>query len=313
MLLLPLSFSRHRWLVIAFIVIVAQVVLNLFATSLKFMSDVDWLDIIGEGGGALLILAWLLMLIRSRPGGRVTDLFALGLLTLFCATLQDALDEILLMDSSALPHGLIESITLPMGMLLLTYAMFLWQQEQRAINRQLRKREQLFREHECIDGVTQLHQLGYLKKHLNLLLRQNARLSILLLDLRELGEINTRFGAREGDRVLHAVSELLLLNLRGDDLLCRYAGNRFAILLPDTGYSQAEPLAKDLLAAIKSFGFRSRLGERHYLTARIGLASSQTSAAEFLLQHAREALLQAKQSQRELVSAGSEPAQVRLA
>ena len=50
----------------------------------------------------------------------------------------------------------------------------------------------------------------------------------------------------EGDRVLQAVTQVLLLNLRSTDLLCRYAGDRFAVLMPQTTEAQALALAEHL-------------------------------------------------------------------
>ncbi len=317
LLCFPLLTHQQKWLMSAALLIFVQLGLNSFAAQLKPVSELDWMDIVSEGGTALFILAWLYFVLSSRPGGRVTTLFALGLLFLFSGTFQDTLDEMLQMDSSQLPHGLIESVTLPAGMILLTLGMYYWQQEQRIVSGQLKKREQLFREHRNVDGVTQIHRLAYLKKHLALLIRQQQikqqELSVMLLDLCDFGDINSRFGAGEGDRVLHAVSELLILNLRGDDLLCRYAGNRFAVLLPDTDERQARQLAEELLAAVAAFAFRSRSGERHKLHALAAIACSSSVPMESLLEQVSGAMELAKQSRTTLVCAGSSDTIRRLA
>jgi diguanylate cyclase (GGDEF)-like protein len=75
---------------------------------------------------------------------------------------------------------------------------------------------------------------------------------LLMLDIDAFSLINRDFGRREGDRVLHAVTQLLLLNLRTSDLMCRYAGDRFAILLPDTRPDAAHALADHLRRAVAS-------------------------------------------------------------
>ena len=53
--------------------------LHLAAGDLKPMAEWVWLDILGEGGSALLALAWLVLILKSRPAGRVSSLLALGL------------------------------------------------------------------------------------------------------------------------------------------------------------------------------------------------------------------------------------------
>ncbi|RFA27990.1 hypothetical protein CAI21_13820 [Alkalilimnicola ehrlichii] len=53
----------------------------------------DWLDIVGEGGAAALTLAWIVCVLASRPGGRVTNLLVIGFAGIFLSLWQDLLDE----------------------------------------------------------------------------------------------------------------------------------------------------------------------------------------------------------------------------
>ena len=46
---------------------------------IKTWAEINWMDVAGEGGSAGLALVWLIMLLHSRPAGRVTRLLALGL------------------------------------------------------------------------------------------------------------------------------------------------------------------------------------------------------------------------------------------
>ena len=75
---------------------------------------------------------------------------------------------------------------------------------------------------------------------------------LLMLDIDSFHLVNRDFGKREGDRVLRAVTQLLLLNLRSTDLLCRYAGDRFAVMLPATQADTAHALADHLRRAVAS-------------------------------------------------------------
>ena len=62
--------------------------------------------------------------------------------------------------------------------------------------------------------------------------------------------INREYGHREGARVLQAVGHMLLLNLRNDDLLCRYAGDRFAVLMPGVSREDGAVKARHLCAMV---------------------------------------------------------------
>mgnify|MGYP006291069811 CR=1 FL=1 len=155
------------------------------------------------------------------------------------------------------------------------------------------------REHHSIDPVTRLASADYLNRQLAIELRRARRecspVSLVMLDLDGFDLINRRFGAQEGDRLLQAVTELLLLNLRDGDLLCRYGGDRFAVMLPHTGETMAEILADELTAAVRHFAYKTRNeGERIAITASAGLALALNGSPQALMERANRALVEAK-------------------
>ena len=237
---MPTLFGLHRLKLAALLLAAnAALLLHLGAGDLKPMSDWVWLDILGEGGSALLCLVWLGLVLKSRPAGRVTNFLALGLGLVFLSWWVDALDEfILLPDSISWDHWL-ESAPMPLGLVLLTLGIYHWHREQLAISAQMEKRERLFREHLLFDKLTPLNTADYLRRQLQQSLAEaraeQQPLSLVILDLDDFSQINRLHGHAEGDRVLQALTQLLLLNLRHRDLLCRLAGDRFVVLLPNTG------------------------------------------------------------------------------
>jgi len=291
----------HRWK-LATLLLAANLglLLHLACGELKAVSEWVWLDIVGEGGTALLALIWLGLVLKSRPAGRVTNYLALGLSCIFFSWWIDSLDEFIRVPDSITWDHWLESGPMPVGMVLLTIGIYHWHREQLAISAQMEKRERLFREHRLFDKLTPLGGADYLKRQLADSLqdsqRQQQPLSLLALDLDNFAALNQDFGHAEGDAVLQALSHLLLLNLRRQDLLCRLAGDRFVVLLPNTGESQARLLAQELRQAVQSLAHKSRQhGERLQLSACTAVVMALDETSDVLLKRLNLALARAKQ------------------
>ncbi|SFV16039.1 GGDEF domain-containing protein [Pseudoduganella namucuonensis] len=220
-----------------------------------------WLDIFCEGGTAAMAGIWFLITLSSRPGGLVTRLLALGLAAIMLGSWADCLDEVYSVSKDALWDNWLEAL-MPLGMLTLTVGMYHWRQEQFSLNEHLQKRERLFRDHRAFDRLTQLAGAGYLRSQIRLEHERNPSqpCALVLLDIDGFHRINRAHGQKEGDRVLQAVGHMLLLNLRNQDLLCRYAGDRYALLLPGTDAAEADELAAHLCAMVAGMRHAGRQG-----------------------------------------------------
>ena len=297
----------HQWKLLV-LGLAANILLsaNFALGDTKRWSVINWLDVISEGGAALLALVWLLLILQSRPAGRVTQWLSLGLSCIFLAGFQDWLDEFNTFPDAALWDHWVESGLMPIGLGLLTLGIYHWHQEQIAINEQLRKRERLFREHRGLDFITQLNGATYLRKQLQQELsahyHSHSSLALVFIDIDYFDDTNRRYGHQEGDRFLQALGEFILLNIRGNDLLCRYAGDRFALVLPNTGRIMAEALSAEITRALHHFAFKSRTqGESIFHTASVGIAltdSHQQDTADSLIERATVALLHAKEKRK---------------
>ncbi len=78
------------------------------------------------------------------------------------------------------------------------------------------------------------------------ILGRNRTLSVVMFDLDHFKEINDRRGHLEGDRILAEVAGLLQANTRAGDLVGRYGGDEFLLLLPDTGAREARAIEQRL-------------------------------------------------------------------
>ncbi|SFK38292.1 GGDEF domain-containing protein [Methylophaga sulfidovorans] len=266
----------------------------------KSISAINWLDVMSEGGMVLLACFWLALLLRSRPAGRVTQLLALGLCGIVFSWSMDFLDEFIHMPSTLIWHNWLESMPIPFALILLSIGIYHWHQEEIAISAQMVKRERYFREHRLFDKLIPIGGAAYLKKQLKLSLseskKQQQPLALIAIDLDDFNVINRLYGVEEGDHILQLVSQLLLLNLRDEDLICRLAGDRFIILLHNTNETEAKQLSLDLQNAVASFAYRTKTHhQRVYLSATSAITMAKTDDSDSLIKRLNLQLSQLKQ------------------
>lgn len=299
--------SHAPKLALIFILLNVQILSTLALGDSKSWQEIDWLDIAGEGGAVWLCLVWLIVLLATRPDGPVTRLLFGGFGCFLIASGQDLLDEVVRLPEATVWNHAVESIPMPIGMFLMSIGLLYWYREQQALNEQLRKRERGLRDHRRMDKITGLSDALYLRQQLdvelNMARAEGLPTSILMLDIDEFREINRSLGMKEGDRLLRELTELLLLNLRRRDLLCRYAGDRFAIVLPATCQAMAELMAQQLEDVCRHFAFRasnSDLAQFHTVSTGVatdGLDAQLTDSdpVEQLLSRANYRLAKAKE------------------
>jgi diguanylate cyclase (GGDEF)-like protein len=279
---------------LSIMIVVAALCVALYASlgSGKPLTDWKWVDIASEGGIALMSAIWSLIILTSRPSGSVTTLLAGGLSAIALGSWGDCLDEFFAIPRDHYWDNWFESLPILTGVLALTSGLYLWRQEQFSLNEHMQKRERLFRDHRSFDRITQLANADYLRRQIHLEQERNPQLpcALILLDLNQFHLINRKYGQREGDRLLQAISHLLLLNMRPDDLLCRYAGDRFAILMPSTNQKQANRSAQHLEQAVNLLAHHARnAGERIQVSVRIACAVAD-SDPDLLLHELNAAL-----------------------
>ncbi len=269
----------------------ALLIVLLYATLGQFKAQVRWLDVISEGSVAVTAALWLVMVLSSRPAGRVTRHLAFGLAGIMLGAVADCSDEFFRIDKAALWNHAIEGGATLVGMLLLTMGLYFWRIEQFQVNADLQKRERLFRNHLGFDAVTQLADAHYLRQQIAIANSSPAfRGALVMLNVNDFHPINRQYGQAEGDRVLLALSHLLLLNLRQEDLLCRYAGDCFVVLMPQVTLAQAHSKAEELCLAVRSLRHHTQHGDGK-LTLSMRFAVNRLSGKTAADARASDALL----------------------
>ena len=162
------------------------------------------------------------------------------------------------------------------------------------------------------DGLTGLHNRRYLDNHMKLLIdRATARgrpMSVCITDIDRFKLVNDTYGHDAGDAVLREFANRVRSAVRGADLACRYGGEEFVLVMPDTTGEMAAGVAERLRMIVEREPFRIP-GTDVVLpvTASLGIASMLAAgdSPEALLKRADTALYEAKRSGRNRVVAAA--------
>lgn len=113
--------------------------------------------------------------------------------------------------------------------------------------------------HAMRDGLTGLYNYRYFYQQLNLMIedRNTELISLLMIDLNEFKRLNDELGHVEGDRILQEVAQIIKNTVRSSDIVARYGGDEFAIILPGMGQELCEIKVQQLKIAITSMSYFS--------------------------------------------------------
>jgi len=162
--------------------------------------------------------------------------------------------------------------------------------------------EQLISNDRLTGAWNRSHFDKILKVELNRSVRYRQPVSLIMLDIDHFRQLNDKFGQEAGNEVLRALVRKISKNIRSSDMLFRWDGAQFAILVPSTGLSAAATQAETLRNKIAQHEFPA-VG---HITISLGVAEHVSSEGEETwFQHANDALHQAKEGGRNRVVSDS--------
>ncbi|NOZ31697.1 MAG: PleD family two-component system response regulator [Alphaproteobacteria bacterium] len=158
-----------------------------------------------------------------------------------------------------------------------------------------------------IDELTGLYNRRYFDRHLALLLskaKETGRtMCALMLDIDFFKSVNDTYGHDIGDLVLKEFAERLQRNIRGADLACRYGGEEFVVLIPDTDLDHAQMVAERIRKTMATDPINAGFGDLLLITVSVGIAINELpdDTPETIMKRADIALYRAKRQGRNQV------------
>lgn len=168
------------------------------------------------------------------------------------------------------------------------------------------------REESVRDPLTGFYTRRFLEVHLNLDIKkvlssgrksfgEISEVAVVMIDLDNFKLVNDSFGHQEGDRVLKTLGQSIRSSVRKDELVCRFGGDEFCVILPGTSLENAVKFAEKLrllIANNPALNYTTQAGVKSFrVTGSFGVASvkgMKAMSAENLMKAADRALYRAK-------------------
>ncbi len=158
------------------------------------------------------------------------------------------------------------------------------------------------------DPLTGLYNRRFMQESLERELlrarRTNRPFTVMFIDIDHFKRFNDSFGHDAGDLVLQVFAKALTSHFRGGDIICRYGGEEFALVLPDSSLKDAERRANDLRVEVKKLSINHRTTVLEPITFSVGLAAfpEHGSTIEELFRVADKCLYDSKTQGRDRIT-----------
>jgi len=157
------------------------------------------------------------------------------------------------------------------------------------------------------DDLTKLHNARFLRQYLIAEVRRARRygsmVSVMFLDLDDFKAVNDRHGHLVGSHVLMEMAAVILSSVRDTDVVTRYGGDEFVIILPETGAEPSARVAERVRATVSAHAFTGGRNLQLRLTASFGVASfpAHANSPQQLVAAADAAMYEAKAARKNCV------------
>ena len=168
-------------------------------------------------------------------------------------------------------------------------------------------RQHEYRRSAIVDELTGLHNRRWMQEIFDRQMKRSQMnheaLSLLMLDIDHFKSVNDNYGHLTGDQVIRAVAQKMMHNVRATDLLVRFGGEEFIVILPLTDIAGARIVAERICTSVRHENIVDGLGDRlPPVTISIGIAQmTADESQDSLIERADQAMYRAKKNGRDRV------------
>lgn len=148
------------------------------------------------------------------------------------------------------------------------------------------------------DALTGIYNRRFLhdfsSKYIKIVKRENKELSLMIIDIDDFKIINDTYGHKAGDKIIKKLVSSIKAVVRDNDIIVRYGGDEFIILLPNTKIKSAEMVAKKLLIYINEINQLEYKELLFTVTIGISVYKNEDKNVKDMIHRADESLYKAK-------------------
>ena len=267
------------------------------AFSFPEVIDVDFFSLLAEGVIALIGLVSIFVLQNIQANKSIYNYLMSGFTILFIALWTDTLDE--LFEPPKLLTTILEDSFQVIGFSLIIVGIYTWIKHNNKITQQLHELAKT-------DSLTGLLNRRYFLEKVNVEIEKSRRynngFSILMIDIDHFKSINDNYGHHSGDAVLREFSKVIVGNMRKTDIISRWGGEEFLVLIPESNAESCFNVAEKLRLHIENISVvAEKLVIKFTVSIGIAILKNEDHTSEVLINRADKALYEAKQNGRNCV------------
>lgn len=260
---------------------------------------IDYIALASESLIALMTLGITCLILKQDKPHSVINVFLIGFSCLYVSLLIDSLDGIFV--TSELVTNIGKNLMQVIAYICIFIGVFKWLQ----LNKITQEKLSELSNTDALTGL--LNRRSFIERssaEFERSIRYNRPLSLMMIDIDFFKMVNDRYGHLAGDVVLQKVAIEITQQLRKNDIFCRWGGEEFILLIPESDNSNGQFLSEKIRQSIEQKIFELSSGETVKITISIGCTSirENDNAVEVLIERADRALYMSKEAGRNRVS-----------
>lgn len=286
-------------MIVKLLVIISLAMVFYYVNYMQRLDAIDYFDLFSDATIALMTLAMTHLVVKQGRPRSIIAIFIVGFSCLYISLFFDTLDEIFI--TPPLIKNIGENLLQVVGYIGIFIGAFKWLQLNQRTQDTLSKLSKT-------DELTGLfNRRSFIEKsseEFERSIRYDRPLSLMMIDIDFFKMVNDRYGHMAGDVVLQKIAHEITLQLRTNDIFCRWGGEEFILLIPESDKNNGQSLSEKIRKSIEQKSVKLTSGEVVNIKVSIGCTSirENDSSVEALIERADRALYMSKEAGRNRVS-----------